>query len=635
MIDAPDHDEIDFPALQGTLAGTWSIEREIGRGGMGVVYLARDVSLDRPVAIKVLHPRLARRAEARDRFLAEARTGGRLSHPHVVPIYSVDATGDIVYFVMGLVDGESLGAQIRRAGPLAASQATAVIREVGWALAHAHAMGVLHRDVTLDNVLIERRTGHAFLVDFGIAAEVERTHGVSLVGTPAYIAPELIHGEPPSVQSDLYALAVMSWATLAGRLPFDGPDNAATLMLHVTADIPSLASAAPATPSRVVRAIERSLSKNPAGRPIDTEEFIAALDQSTTVATVPPALHRWVTRGQRIRPAWAFAAPLAGMLAFIAMMGAGSYLPDMLPRAIPSLLVLGGAGVLHAWFAQSELRRVLRSGYGSDDLALAMKQQRVSTVSKPAPLLGRVVHDLGTLAVLGIVLGAIVFTTVMRVDTQVSWEALMVIVELMGWCWITLWTAIGAEFVLQCHPVVRRMKPGLSERFWASRLGRAAARIVGVGLPATAEAGHTLHRPTELMLSLAIEDLWSALPDEPRKAMQDAPGIASGLRRRVAELKEALRVIDSSAARPVAEFTAIRQRLAERHEAGVTALERIRLLLIRLGGAAASAGEFTAQLEDARAVERSLLEELGAHPGLWKQLKSGLRNASPTPTPAG
>ncbi|MEO5825623.1 MAG: serine/threonine-protein kinase, partial [Gemmatimonadales bacterium] len=271
MSNTQDHDEIDFSALQGALAGTWSIEREIGRGGMGVVFLARDVSLDRPVAIKVLHPHLARRADARDRFLAEARTAGRLSHPHIVPIYAVGETGDVVYFVMGLVDGESLGAGIRREGPIAAEKATNLIREIGWALAHAHAMGVLHRDITLDNVLVERQTGRAVLVDFGIAAEVERAGAMPLVGTPAYIAPELIHGDPPSVQSDLYALAVMSWATLAGRLPFDAPESAATLMLHVTAAIPSLANAAPATPSRIVRAIERSLAKDPSARPIDTE----------------------------------------------------------------------------------------------------------------------------------------------------------------------------------------------------------------------------------------------------------------------------------------------------------------------------------------------------------------------------
>ncbi|MCA9723388.1 MAG: serine/threonine protein kinase, partial [Gemmatimonadetes bacterium] len=142
--------------LQDALAGSLSIEREIGRGGMGVVYLARDVMLDRPLALKVLHPHLAADPEQRARFLREARTGARLSHPHIVPIYDVGEAAGHVWFTMAFVDGESLATVLTRRGTLPAATVERLLREVGWALANAHRRDVLHRDVSLDNILIER-----------------------------------------------------------------------------------------------------------------------------------------------------------------------------------------------------------------------------------------------------------------------------------------------------------------------------------------------------------------------------------------------------------------------------------------------------------------------------------------------
>src|SRR5206468_336772 len=164
----------EFLALQELLAGRYSIERELGRGGMGIVLLARDVALDRPVAIKLLPPHLATQPHERDRFLQEARTAAGLAHPNIVPIHLVEAHGDLVFFVMGFVDGETLRDRVERAGPLPPRLATKLMQEVAWALGAAHQRGVIHRDVKPDNIMIERATERAVVTDYGIAPPVQQ-----------------------------------------------------------------------------------------------------------------------------------------------------------------------------------------------------------------------------------------------------------------------------------------------------------------------------------------------------------------------------------------------------------------------------------------------------------------------------
>ncbi len=147
-----DEPTTEFLDLQQALAGRYSIERELGRGGMGIVYLAREVSLDRPVALKLLPPALAAQPAARERFLHEARTAAKLSHPNIVPIFAVDDVDDFVLFAMAYIEGETLGQRIRTRGPRPPSEVAGILREVAWALAYAHAQGVVHREVHRDTL---------------------------------------------------------------------------------------------------------------------------------------------------------------------------------------------------------------------------------------------------------------------------------------------------------------------------------------------------------------------------------------------------------------------------------------------------------------------------------------------------
>src|SRR6516162_3582732 len=159
-----------FVRVQEALAGEYSLERELGRGGMGIVYLAREVRLARQVAIKVLPPPLAAADLLRAQFFREAQTAAGLSHPNIVPIHRVDEAGGFAYFVMAYVNGETLAERVARRGPLAPHQAARVLREVAWALTYAHASGIVHRDVKADNILIETAAERVFVSDFGIAS---------------------------------------------------------------------------------------------------------------------------------------------------------------------------------------------------------------------------------------------------------------------------------------------------------------------------------------------------------------------------------------------------------------------------------------------------------------------------------
>jgi serine/threonine protein kinase len=233
--------------LAGALGDAYTIEGEIGRGGMGVVYRARDERLQRRVAIKVLPPELAFQQDIRERFTREAQTAARLSHPHIVPIHTVGEGLGLVYFVMGYVDGESVAARIRRRGKLPVDEVRRIMAETADALSAAHAVSIIHRDIKPDNILLEGPRGRVMVTDFGIAKALSASSGATLtgagvaIGTPAFMSPEQAAGERDiDGRSDLYSLGIVSYQMLTGELPFNAPTVAGILMKQITEVAPGI-----------------------------------------------------------------------------------------------------------------------------------------------------------------------------------------------------------------------------------------------------------------------------------------------------------------------------------------------------------------------------------------------------------
>lgn len=257
-------------ALESALGAQYEVQRLLGRGGMGAVYLARERALDRAVAIKVLPPEIAR-LETQERFRREARTAAQLSHPNIVPLHTFGEVDGMMYFVMGYVRGESLADRIRREGKLPAAQVQAILGTVADALDYAHRQGVVHRDIKPDNILLEDDSDRPLLTDFGIAKAAASgatlTELGTAIGTPHYMSPEQASGEHDlDGRSDLYSLGVVGYQMLTGQLPFEGGSAQEVLVQHVTKQPPALTKLAPDTPEALSKAVMRCLTKDPSAR---------------------------------------------------------------------------------------------------------------------------------------------------------------------------------------------------------------------------------------------------------------------------------------------------------------------------------------------------------------------------------
>jgi formylglycine-generating enzyme required for sulfatase activity/dienelactone hydrolase len=267
------------------LAGRYTVDRELGRGGMATVYLGHDPKHDRPVAIKVLDPHIAA-ALGTERFLQEIRIAARLTHPHILPLHDSGEAQGLLFYVMPFVDGESLRSRLARERRLPVDEAVRIAREVADALSYAHAHHVVHRDIKPENILLE--AGHAVVADFGIARAIGAAGGQTLtatgiaVGTPAYMSPEqaAAGGAEVDGRSDLYSLGCVLYEMITGEPPFRGPTAAAVVHQHLAAPVPSLERSHPSIPAHVSSALIRALAKDPAARFADTQAFAAALGRA-------------------------------------------------------------------------------------------------------------------------------------------------------------------------------------------------------------------------------------------------------------------------------------------------------------------------------------------------------------------
>jgi hypothetical protein len=285
--------------LQGALSGAYTIERELGGGGMSRVFLAQEIALKRPVVIKVLPPELAS-AVSGERFKREIQLAAQLQHPHIVPVLSAGQAGDVTYYTMPFVDGESLRGKLSSSGEMPVGEAVRVLRDVAAALAYAHKHNLVHRDIKPDNVLLS--DGYAVVTDFGVAKAItssatgERGGLTSLgvaLGTPAYMSPEQAAAEPNiDHRSDIYSFGILAYELLAGASPFAGRPVAVQLKAQVTEDPESLARRRPSVPAALAELIARCLQKRPADRPQTADEIVRALDTVVSLPTQPTSAVR-------------------------------------------------------------------------------------------------------------------------------------------------------------------------------------------------------------------------------------------------------------------------------------------------------------------------------------------------------
>src|SRR5438132_334037 len=285
--------------LQAALGDVYQVERELGGGGMSRVFLATEASLHRAVVIKLLPPEFASEV-SEARFKQEIELAAHLQHPNILPVLTAGAKGDLLFYVMPFVSGESLRHRLTREGKLPVADAVRILHEMADALAYAHAEGVIHRDVKPENILLQG--GHAVLTDFGVArALAESRSGGRLtdtglaLGTPGYMSPEQAAGERHvDARADVYALAVVGYEMLAGFPPFAGPTAQAVIAAHLTATPKPLTDARPETPPAVANAIARALAKDPNARLRTAAEF----RDSVSAASAAPAARLLSNRGR-------------------------------------------------------------------------------------------------------------------------------------------------------------------------------------------------------------------------------------------------------------------------------------------------------------------------------------------------
>lgn len=633
-----DRPSAEFLALQRQLAGRYSLERELGRGGMGIVFLARDVALDRPVAIKLLPPGLAIAPDFRERFLREARTAARLSHPHIVPIHLVEERDDLVYFVMAYVDGESLGQRIRGRGPMPASQVGRIVQEVAWALAHAHQLGVIHRDIKPDNILLEAGSGRAIVTDFGIArvAEVETMSGRGeVVGTAHYMSPEQATGDAVDGRSDLYSLGVTAFYALTGRLPFDGTTLPALIHQHLTVPAPRVASLAPTVPTWLAETVDRCLAKRADDRFKTAEELAAAAGTGVVARKEVPPEIRALLRGMREAGLVIGSAMALGAV----MIGPGAVLlSEILERLTWDNALLPGlvtAFLLFRlpWSLVQLARRGIKQGLGFADVQVAMLEEARLLVEE-ADLAGleKARNDREKreflirrtwipLLFLGTLTLAVYLLPTSRVTITHGLDFLLMagITLLLGAMAFGAGPTVPPESPLRGLSVAQRMLVG--------RFGRLLYRVAGLGLrrpePHAAPAGQL----TEVILAEAAGGIFARLPKEVRASALAAPAViarlqadAENLRKREAALSRAIAEAAPEAAPrsglveqrrdATKELESARARVRARLEQAVAALEGIRLDLLRLEAGAGSAADLTAALQAAEAINRAVTAEL-------------------------
>ncbi|MGH7593662.1 MAG: protein kinase domain-containing protein, partial [Gemmatimonadales bacterium] len=555
----------------------------------------RDVRLDRSVALKLLPPERALRPDLRERFLHEARMAARLAHPNIVPIHAVEEAGEFVFYAMRYVEGETLGARLRRVGYLAPAVAARILRDTAYALAYAHAQRVIHRDIKPDNILLEADGDRAVVTDFGLAELADRGNAASgrIVGTPEYLAPEQAGGLAVDARSDLYALGAVGFHCIAGRPPFSG-DVQQLLEQHRTCPAPPLLDVVPGVSPTLAAAVDRALAKNPNQRFESAEAFAEAVGTSLVPSgELPVPVRIWVERGRELKGIyviWSCFFYGMGTLAVVGSLLSGSW-------AWQSVVVvfLCAAATIAPWIAHglwrlSETRKAIEAGVTLDDLrhgAELAVERREEELRYEA---SRAIHPLARMARWGTYVAFAVAIACLfgGVFANPDGHRSRMFFQLFGLS--TMATVGGALFGLVFPGRslnTRDAAARLRRWFWNSALGDAMARIASMGLRRTSKRAWGIWRPTEEALGGVTGTLFAALPESERAALADLPSVVARLEGEATRARQELARDANSI-------------WATRLERSVAAIETLRLGLLRMTTGHAGAGSLTADLDAAR-----------------------------------
>lgn len=628
-----------FLAFQSALAGRYSIDRELGRGGMGIVYLAHEVHLDRLVAIKLLPPAMAAEPLLRERFLREARLAARLSHPNIIPIHAVAEEGGFVFYVMAYVDGETLAHRIMTRGPLVGSDAVRVFREVSWALAHAHAHGLVHRDVKPDNILLEHGSGRALVADFGIAAAVGDASSQGVAGTPEFMSPEQASGGPVDARSDIYSLGATAFYACSGRLPFEGSTAMEVVAQHATRPPPPLRSLGRSAPRRLAALVDQCLAKDPCQRPQTADDVAEQLGLALEQRRELPVALRAFVRHARLNGGGTLVATtflMTGSLAIAYYFGGQAGWTTL----------LSGAGLGSLAFLVRSARRLLKQGFTHDDIAPAFEREMEAASEELALDHARPRHAIERVlkvsAVTGITAGvasaALALTPFRDLADLIGIDAARALTRFLSPLFI-IGMPVGFGSLIGHIALVQRRKDvdtSFWSRLWTGPVGKLAFGIARRSVTATVAGGGATHRATELALGFAAEQLFESLPRETRAALGDLPDVLArlqddsrSLRRRYDRLQEAL-AGSSEATDGADDLRRLRDETHLRLREAIGALEMIRLSLLRLHAGLASVESLTTHLGVAADVSAQVERLIAAHDEVERELRFPVR-VEPTP----
>ncbi len=513
----------DLAALSRKFGDRYLIERELGRGGMGAVYLARDRRLDRPVALKVLPPEFAAVPELRERFLRETRMSAGFSHPNIVPVFAIEEADDVLAFAMGFVEGESLAGRVAREGPLSRRDAVRLMTDVGYALAYAHGRGVVHRDIKPDNIMIERATGRALVMDFGIARAITPvaekpglTRVGEVVGTPEYMSPEQAAGESVDGRADLYSLGLVMWFGLSGRTAVTGETTQRILVKQLTEAIPPLASVRPDVPVALGAVIDQCCSKEADDRFASAEALVEALDAAQLTAPELPVAIRLLApelNSSTIRGIMALVLFGSG-LAIVLDNSTGKRDGNLLALS----LLIGATAWVGALSALREVRRLVGSGYAANEvqrlLALTLGEKDDERARRMADAVAVKRRNRRVLLAWGILLWQLVTLIVLKLNRG---GGLNGSIEVTGRASaITVFAAFLAAAlsiaILLASPFRRSLSERLFNVVWLGAIGRTLFQLAaGRRRNATPVVSRVLTVPTTAATAAAAAPSLTAL----------------------------------------------------------------------------------------------------------------------------